>query len=109
MHRAIVLLVAALTLTACKVEAGVTVTMEPDGSGTIALTVTADKDVVDQAPGLAEDLRFDDATAAGWVASTPAATTCAGCHLSSHKTKTRVVILSRPFNFQQGICPAGEL
>ena len=54
------------------------VTMEPDGSGSIALTVTADKDVVDQAPGLAEDLRFDDATAAGWLVSTPAATADGG-------------------------------
>jgi len=78
MHRAILLLVAALTLTACKVEAAVTVTMQPDGSGNISLTVTADKDVVDQAPGLAEDLRFDDATAAGWQVTAPVSTADGG-------------------------------
>jgi hypothetical protein len=34
----------------------------------------ADADVVAQAPGLADDLRFDDATAAGWVVEGPAPT-----------------------------------
>ncbi|MDO8390475.1 MAG: hypothetical protein Q7V57_08305 [Actinomycetota bacterium] len=78
MQRAILLLAAALTLTACKVEASVNVTMQPDGSGSIALTVTADREVVDQAPGLADDLRFDDATAAGWLVTAPAPTADGG-------------------------------
>ena len=78
MRRLLALLVAALALTACKIDATVAVVVEPDGSGTIALTVVADADVVAQAPGLAEDLRFDDAVAAGWVLDGPTATEAGG-------------------------------
>ncbi len=59
------------TLSACQVDAVVDVAVKPDGSGTITLTVTADADVVAAAPGLADDLRFDDAIAAGWVVDGP--------------------------------------
>ncbi|MEQ1700922.1 MAG: Hsp20/alpha crystallin family protein, partial [Ilumatobacteraceae bacterium] len=78
MRRLLALLVAALALTACKIDATVAVVVEPDGSGTIALTIVADADVVTQAPGLAEDLRFDDAVAAGWVLDGPTATEAGG-------------------------------
>lgn len=74
MRRALALVAAAVLLCACKVDTTVSVTVERDGSGSIAVTATADKAVVDQAPGLAEDLRFDDATAAGWVLDGPTAT-----------------------------------
>ena len=61
-------------LSACKVDTTVTVEVKPDGSGTITVTAVADADVVEQAPGLAEDLRFDDAIAAGWEVEGPTAT-----------------------------------
>ena len=67
MRRLLALVVVALALTACKVDTTVDVTVNADGSGVITLTAVADADVVAQAPGLAEDLRFDDAIAAGWV------------------------------------------
>lgn len=89
MRRALLLLAAALTLTACKVDAAVQVTMQPDGSGTITLTVTADQDVVRQAPDLAADLRFDDATAAGWVVEGPVDTDVGGLQVVlSHEFAT---------------------
>ena len=78
MRRAFALLVAALALTACKVDTTVDVTVSADGTGVITLTAVADADVVTQAPGLAEDLRFDDAVAAGWVLTPPAATELGG-------------------------------
>lgn len=78
MRRLLAFFVAALALTACKIDATVAVVVEPDGSGTIALTLVADADVVTQAPGLAEDLRFDDAVAAGWVLDGPTATEAGG-------------------------------
>lgn len=78
MRRLLALLVAALALTACKIDATVAVVVEPDGSGTVALTIVADADVVTQAPGLAEDLRFEDAVAAGWVLDGPTATETGG-------------------------------
>ncbi len=68
---------AAIVLAGCKVDASVDVDVRGDGSGTITLTVVADVDVVRGAPGLAADLRFDDATAAGWTV-TPAAPTSDG-------------------------------
>ena len=78
MRRLLALVVAALALTACKVDTTVDVTVKADGTGVITLTAVADADVLAQAPGLAEDLRFDDATAAGWVLTPPAATETGG-------------------------------
>lgn len=78
MRRALLLLAAALTLTACKVDASVDVSMRPDGSGKLTLTVTADQDVVRQAPDLAADLEFDDAKAAGWTVEGPVDTDVGG-------------------------------
>ena len=78
MRRLLALVVVALALTACKVDATVDVAVKADGTGVITLTAVADADVVAQAPGLAEDLRFDDAIAAGWVLTPPAATDTGG-------------------------------
>jgi len=66
--------IAVLALAACKVDATVDVTIGPDGTGMVTVTAVADAEVVRQAPGLAGDLRFDDAEAAGWVVDGPTAT-----------------------------------
>jgi hypothetical protein len=66
--------VAIVVLAACKVDATVDVTIGPDGTGSVAVTAVADAEVVQQAPGLAADLRFDDAKAAGWTVEGPTAT-----------------------------------
>ena len=65
---------ALLALGACKVDVTVHVQVAQDGSGTVTLTAIADAAVVAQAPGLAEDLRFDDVAAAGWIVEGPTAT-----------------------------------
>ena len=78
MRRALLVFVAALTVSACQVDTSVEVKVEADGSGTITVNATADADVVAQAPGLAEDLRFDDAVAAGWTLQGPSATDAGG-------------------------------
>ncbi len=77
-RRVLVLLVAALALVSCKVDTTVDVVVRPDGSGTITLTAVADADVVTQTPGLADDLRFDDAIAAGWTVEGPTPTEVGG-------------------------------
>jgi len=77
-RRLLVLIAVALALTACKVDATVDVAVKADGTGVITLTAVADADVLAQAPGLADDLRFDDAIAAGWVLTAPAATEAGG-------------------------------
>lgn len=81
---------AVLVLAACRVDATVDVHVEADGSGEVAITLVADKALVDAAPGLADDLRFDDAAAAGWTASTPEATADGGLQVVVRHTFTTV-------------------
>ena len=90
MKRLVLVALAALSLTACKVDATVDVHVEADGSGDVTVTLVADKALVDAAPGLADDLRFDDATAAGWVATAPEATADGGLQVSVSHTFTTV-------------------
>jgi hypothetical protein len=66
--------VAAMALAACHVDATVELVIGPDGTGSVTVTAIADPDVVSQAPGLAADLRFDDAKSAGWTVDGPTAT-----------------------------------
>ncbi len=61
-------------LTSCRLDATVELVIGPDGTGTLTVTAVADAEVVQQAPGLAADLRFDDAVAAGWSVEGPTAT-----------------------------------
>ena len=86
-RRVLLVLVAALALAACKVDTSVDVVVQPDGSGTITLTAVADAELVSKAPGLAEDLRFDDVEAAGWTVEGPTVTDDGGLQ----------VVVSHPF------------
>lgn len=78
LRRLLAVLAAAVTLAACRVDAVVNLTVNTDGTGVVSITASADADVVEQAPGLADDLRFDDAKAAGWVVDGPTATAGGG-------------------------------
>lgn len=73
-RRLLLLLALVGVLAACRVDVGVVVVLGADGTGELTVTATADAEVVQQAPGLAADLRFDDAVAAGWVVEGPTAT-----------------------------------
>ena len=72
------IVISMMLLAACHVDATVDIRMGADGTGRITVTAIADADVVDQAPGLAEDLRFDDARAAGWTVTGPTDTANGG-------------------------------
>ena len=72
------IVIAGMLLAACRVDTTVDVSMGDDGQGTITVTAVADSDVVGRAPGLAEDLRFDDATSAGWDVAEPVETADGG-------------------------------
>ena len=65
------IVVMVLLLAACHVDTTVEIAVKGDGSGTITVTAVADAAVVGQAPGLADDLRFDDAKSAGWTIAGP--------------------------------------
>lgn len=78
-----------LALSACQVDVTVHVDVADDGSGTITMTAIADADVVARAPGLADDLLFDDAVAAGWTVDGPTATEAGGLRVEiSHDFAT---------------------
>jgi hypothetical protein len=68
---ALVVIALALLTSGCRVDFVVDVTVAEDGTGTITLTATADADIVEQATGLAQDLRFEDLEEAGWVVDGP--------------------------------------
>jgi hypothetical protein len=65
------IVIAVLLLTACHVDTTVDIAMGSDGSGKITVTAVADAGVLAQAPGLADDLRFDDVKTAGWTVTGP--------------------------------------
>ncbi len=56
----------ALFLTACQIDAVVDVEVLEDGSGTVALTVAFNDQVIEAAPELIDALRTEDLPAAGW-------------------------------------------
>ncbi|HEX3089075.1 MAG TPA: hypothetical protein VHQ23_10495 [Ilumatobacteraceae bacterium] len=70
MRRALIV-IAVMLLSACRVDTTIDISVHSDGSGEITLTALADAEVVGKAPGLADDLRFDDAEAAGWTVTGP--------------------------------------
>lgn len=73
MRRALIV-IAVMVLSSCHVNATVDISMHADGTGRITVTAVADADVLAKAPGLADDLRFDDARAAGWTVTPPTST-----------------------------------
>jgi hypothetical protein len=81
------MLAAVVLLGACRVDADVEVIVTPAGTGEVVVTVTADADVVDAAPDIAEDLRVDDLAATGWVVEGPTPTADGGLQ----------VVLRHPF------------
>ena len=58
-----------------------------DGSGTVTVTATADAELLAKVPGVAEDLRLDDARDAGWTVTGPTPTEAGGAQ----------VVLVKPF------------
>ncbi len=89
-RRAVAALLAVLALVVlpgCRVDTTIDLDVHADGSGVLTLTAVADRAVVDNAPGLANDLRLADAQRAGWVVEGPASTTDGGLR----------VVLTHPF------------
>ncbi len=76
---------AVVVLASCRVDVTTSVEVREDGSGTIVVDAVADAELVDAAPGLAEDLRFDDLVEAGWQIDGPTETADGGLQVvASH-------------------------
>lgn len=71
LRRSLFFIASLFALVACRVDVAVHVAMDDDGSGEVTLIATADADVVAAAPGLADDLRFDDLVNSGWTIDGP--------------------------------------
>ncbi|HWL45014.1 MAG TPA: hypothetical protein VNQ73_18870 [Ilumatobacter sp.] len=67
----LLLVLGALVLAGCRLDLAVSVAMEPDGTGVVTVQATADQDLLDRVPGVLDDLRLDDAVAAGWTVGEP--------------------------------------
>ena len=67
--RALVAVAACALLSSCRVDSVVTLDVNPNGSGTLAVVTTANAEVIAKNPNLASDLNFEDAKAAGWSVS----------------------------------------
>lgn len=74
MRRLVLLVPCLFALAACQLDVTVDVEIEPDGTGVVTMLATADAELVDQVPGVADDLRLDDAVAAGWQVTGPTET-----------------------------------
>lgn len=71
-----------MVLSACRVDASVSLKVKPNGSGTLTVTVNADKGLVAKVPNLSADVRVDDLKAAGWKVSGPTESEDGGLSLS---------------------------
>lgn len=65
------LLLTVVVLASCRVDATVQLKVERNGSGTVSVTVVADKEVIAAEPALLTDFRSQDLLDAGWKISGP--------------------------------------
>jgi hypothetical protein len=73
-HRALAALACIVALSACRVDTDVSTVVNPDGSGTVTVQVTADAEVVVAEPNLAKELQVDDLVQSGWQVTGPVPT-----------------------------------
>ncbi len=69
----------------CQVRTDVELAVARDGSGTVAVTVTLDKEAAAQVPNLAAQLRVDDLRKAGWQLTGPRRTSGGAVVVSARK------------------------
>lgn len=87
--RAAAVLLACTALASCRVDTSVDLSVNPNGSGKVSVTVTADADIVKAAPNLKSDVRNDDLTATGWKTDGPDDTEDGGLTVTfSHAFRT---------------------
>ena len=81
---------AVIVLSSCRVDTNISLAVKPNGTGTISVVVTADKDIVTKAPDLKADIRTDDLVAAGWkIDGLSAARSCAAHGSLRHPANRR--------------------
>lgn len=76
---------AAVVVAGCQVRTDVELVVDRDGSGSVAVTVTLDREAAAQVPNLAAQLRVEDLRRAGWRLSAPRRTATGGIVISASK------------------------
>ncbi|WP_423979559.1 hypothetical protein [Ilumatobacter sp.] len=71
LRRLAILLAGLFVLTGCQLDVVADVVVNPDGTGTIVVTVEADAELADEVPTIADELVLDDVRAAGWIVDGP--------------------------------------
>ncbi len=74
LRRLAFLLAGLFALAGCQLDVVAEVVVDPDGTGSITVTATADAELVNEVPTIAEELVLDDIAAAGWTIDGPNAT-----------------------------------
>ena len=104
-RRVLALCVCVVVLASCRVDVSVDMTVDPDGTGTIAMQLVADAELVAEIPTIADELATDDIVAAGWTIDGPTATAEGGLTItlshafSSDEEATNLLnSLGPPFN-----------
>jgi hypothetical protein len=69
--RPFLLVILVLLAAGCRLDVGVDVAMQLDGSGTVTVTAAADAELVAAAPSAFADIRLDDVEQAGWTTLGP--------------------------------------
>jgi len=103
--RAVALVAACVLLVSCRVDTDVALKVNPNGSGTVSVTVTADAAVVKAAPTLKSDVRADDLVAAGWKMNGPDETEDGGLTVTFSRgfaTPEEATVLLSQVNGQRG-------
>jgi hypothetical protein len=92
-------------LAGCRLDIAVDMVVEPDGTGTVSVVVTADPELVAAVPTIADELATDDIVAAGWAIDGPVATPAGGlsvtlshAFLSAEEATNLLQSLGPPFN-----------
>lgn len=95
-------------LTGCRVDIELDVSVAPDGTGTMTVVATADAELVERVPTIADDLVLTDVAEAGWTIDGPTATPDGGLvvtmthDFSDDKEATNLLLsLGPPFNNPQ--------
>lgn len=106
-HRSTVFVVlfAALFLSSCRVDQTISLEVNRNGTGKVVVTVVADKAILDAAPQLAADIRFDDLATAGWDVEGPTNTDDGGLSIvlsRSFKDPTQATLILGQVNGPRG-------
>lgn len=98
-------LTAVLALSSCRVDQSVSLSVKPNGTGTVTVVVTADKDILAKAPSLAQDIRTDDLKKAGWDVDGPTKTKSGGLTITltyDFETPTEATAILKQVSEERG-------